>query len=185
MLGPARNVSSPAAVWEDLERGLGVRLPADYKQVVDRYGPVQLNSHLFLCHPSTSRWNLAAWMRETTEQFAASDLGDAECPGFPDGPVFGSPAGLIPLVDSDRGEYVFGVAGEPQEEWRILACDGDEQDFYEYRMGFSEWLYRYLVGEDMFGPGSSVFYPGPIVFESMPLEAAERSTTWRGPDRGM
>lgn len=32
MLGPARSaVPSPAPAWEDLEKGLGVQLPDDYK----------------------------------------------------------------------------------------------------------------------------------------------------------
>jgi hypothetical protein len=184
MLGTA-GISSPAAGWEDLESELGVQLPDDYKEIIGRYAPVQLNGHLFLNHPSTRRWNLGRWMRETVEAFSGSDLADAECPGFPEGPVFGAPAGLVPLMDTDRGEYVFGVVDEASKEWRILACDGDEQDFHEYLMSFSEWLYRYLTGEDMFGPGSAVFYPGPVVFESMPMTASERSTQWHGPERGM
>ncbi|MFD0227564.1 hypothetical protein ACWGPD_04340 [Streptomyces hirsutus] len=57
--------------------------------------------------------------------------------------------------------------------------------YYEYRMSFSEWLYRYLVGEDMFGQGSGVFHPGPIVFESMPMSETDTTVSWEGPDRGM
>ncbi|MEU9171901.1 SMI1/KNR4 family protein [Streptomyces sp. NPDC048420] len=183
MLGPAGTTPTPEAAWEDVEVELGVQLPGDYKQLVADYAPVQLNYHLFLHHPSTERWNLGRWMRETVDAFSHSDLTDAECPGFPDGPRFGGPIGLIPLVGTDRGEYVFGVVDAKSGEWAILACDGDEQDFHEYRISFSEWLYRYLLGEDMFGPDSSVFYPGPVVFESMPMTATERSITWRGPDR--
>ncbi|CAM5333497.1 hypothetical protein SHIRM173S_02929 [Streptomyces hirsutus] len=52
-------------------------------------------------------------------------------------------------------------------------------------MSFSEWLYRYLVGEDMFGQGDGVFHPGPIVFESMPLSETDTTVSWEGPDRGM
>jgi hypothetical protein len=168
-----------------LETELGVQLPADYKLLVDGYGPVQVNGHLFFGHPATSRWNLAEEVRKTVEAFSRSDLTEAECPGFPDGPLFGGPSGLIPLVDTDRGEYVFGAVDAASGEWRLLTCDGDEQDFYEYHMSFSEWLYRYLIGEDMFGSGSAVFYPGPIVFESMPMTASDRSVTWHGPERGM
>lgn len=186
MLGPARSaVPSPASVWEDLERQLGVRLPDDYKEIIGSYAPVQLNGHLFLAHPSTDRWNLGEWVRETVEVFSRSDLTEAECPGFPDGPLFGGPSGLIPLVDTDRGEYVFGVVDGASGEWRLMTCDGDEQDFHEYHMSFSEWIYRYLIGEDMFGSDSAVFYPGPIVFESLPMVESERSTRWLGPERGM
>ncbi|WP_393954744.1 SMI1/KNR4 family protein [Streptomyces murinus] len=173
LLGSGRGIHASAGAWEQLEGELGVVLPGDYKQVVDGYGPVQINGHLFLSHPATRSWNLGAWMKSTVDAFSASDLSDARCPGFPHGPVFGAPAGLIPLVDTDRGEYAFGVVDEADGTWRILACNGDEQDFYEYRMPFAEWLYRYLTGEDMFGPGSAVFYPGPVVFEPMPMAAGD------------
>ncbi|MGQ4344093.1 SMI1/KNR4 family protein [Streptomyces sp. SAS_275] len=153
--------------------------------IVENYAPVQLNGHLFLNHPVTPRWNLGEWMADTIESFTRSDLSGVVCPGFSDGPSFGGPSGLIPLLDTDRGEYAFGVAGPGAGEWRILVCDGDEPDFYEYRMCFSEWLYRYLIGEDMFGPDSAVFYPGPVAFESMPMVPGELSRTWQGPARGM
>ncbi|MEV5989311.1 SMI1/KNR4 family protein [Streptomyces sp. NPDC052051] len=185
ILGPAWCVPPPAAAWAGLEGELGVQLPDDYKEIIGGYGPVQMNVHLYLKHPSTDWWNLGRWMKETVEAFSRSDLTDAECPGFPGGPIFGGPSGLIPLVSTDRGEYAFGVAGSPPGEWRILACNGDEQDFYEYHISFSEWIYRYLSGEDMFGPGSAVFYPGPIIFESMPLSESDRLLEWHGPERGM
>lgn len=46
-------VHASAVAWEQLEGELGVVLPGDYKQVVDGYGPVQLNGHLFLPYPAT------------------------------------------------------------------------------------------------------------------------------------
>ncbi|MFD0207682.1 hypothetical protein ACFVH9_00670 [Streptomyces hirsutus] len=52
-------------------------------------------------------------------------------------------------------------------------------------MSFSEWLYRYLVGEDMFDRGSGVFHPGTIVFESMPTSETDTMVSWKGPDCGM
>ncbi|HET6353473.1 hypothetical protein [Streptomyces sp.] len=52
-------------------------------------------------------------------------------------------------------------------------------------MSFAEWLYRYLIGEDMAGPNSSAFYPGPVQLRRLPMTADERSEPWSGPDRGM
>ncbi|MER6147801.1 hypothetical protein ACWCQB_07375 [Streptomyces hirsutus] len=45
--------------------------------------------------------------------------------------------------------------------------------------------YRYLAGEDMFGQGSDVFFPGPIVFEGMPMSETDTMASREGPDRGM
>ncbi|MDX3245088.1 SMI1/KNR4 family protein [Streptomyces sp. ME18-1-4] len=159
-------------------------LPGDYKHIVVRYAPVQTNGHLFLHHPATERWNLGQWMERTVTAFSSSDLTEAKCPGFPGGPLFGGPGGLIPMVSTDRGEYLFGVADD-SGGWCLLACNGDEQDFYDYQISFSEWLYRYLAGEPMFGPGSAVFYPGPVVFEGLPMTPSDPFDTWDGPDRGM
>ncbi|MEV6614543.1 SMI1/KNR4 family protein [Streptomyces sp. NPDC051051] len=166
-----------------MERELGVSLPRDYKRIVTGYAPVQVNVHLFLRRPSAERWNLGQWMKETVTAFTRSNLTDAQCPGFPEGPLFGGPDGLVPLASTDRGECLFGVADAPSGDRRLLACNGDEQDFHEYRMPFSEWLYRYFSGESMFGPGSAVFYPGPILFESLPMATSTPLTTWYGPER--
>ncbi|MGF0175933.1 hypothetical protein ACQF36_37355 [Streptomyces sp. Marseille-Q5077] len=51
-------------------------------------------------------------------------------------------------------------------------------------MSFAEWLYRYLIGEDMAGPNSSAFYPGPVKLEHLPT-SHEHPEPWCGPDRGM
>jgi hypothetical protein len=184
MLGEGGAHCAPPANWRALEDELGVRLPDDYKEIVGKYAPVQLNVHLYLHHPSTRRWNLRDWMTETIQAFSRSDLQDLKRRGFPSA-SFGAPSGLIPLLDTDRGENLFGLADAGTGAWRLFSCDGNEALYYEYAMSFSEWMYRYLVGEDMFGPGSGVFYAGPIVFESMPMSETEPLTSWEGPERGM
>ncbi|WP_318219003.1 hypothetical protein [Streptomyces sp. SCL15-6] len=101
---------------------------------------------------------------------------DLEHRGLPGSP-FGAPAGLIPLLDTDRGENLFGLADADTGTWRLFSCGGDEALYYEYDMSFSEWLHRYLVEEDMFGPRSGVFYAGPIFFEGMPMSETEPLTS--------
>ncbi|MGW7449179.1 hypothetical protein [Kitasatospora sp. NPDC054795] len=51
-------------------------------------------------------------------------------------------------------------------------------------MSFSEWLYRCPVGEDMVGPNSSAFHPGPARLEPLPISPDDRPTPIYGPDRG-
>ncbi|WP_326659034.1 hypothetical protein [Streptomyces canus] len=56
MLGPAQDRFAEPSAWDRLYADLGVRLPADYRVIVDAYAPIQLNGHLYLSHPATERW---------------------------------------------------------------------------------------------------------------------------------
>ncbi|MCT9010330.1 SMI1/KNR4 family protein [Streptomyces rhizosphaerihabitans] len=189
MLGPAQNRYADPAAWDRLHLDLGIRLPADYQALVDAYAPIQLNGHLYLSHPATERWNLGEWIRDTARAWSAmswDDLDPDEDPrlllGLPE-LSFGTRNGLWPIACTDRGETLFFVAADDAAPW-ILIEDG-EGAWARYDMSFAEWLYRYLIGEDMAGPNTSAFYPGPVQLCRLPMTADERPEPWSGPDRGM
>ncbi|MFE3855993.1 SMI1/KNR4 family protein [Streptomyces griseorubiginosus] len=168
-------------VWVAIERSLGVGLPNDYKDFIDGYGPVRVNGHLHFDHPSHPVWDLAKWIAETVETYAALDWVDLSCPEFAsEDPRFGAPNGLIPLFESDRGECFFF---KPGAKPRMYVYVGADDDIYRYDVGFAEWLYRYLQGEDMAGPNSSAYYPGPVRFDALPHTEAPRGQFWFGPER--
>jgi len=70
MLGPAPNRHADPAAWDRLQAELGIRLPADYRVLVDAYAPVQLNHHLYLHHPATERWNLGQRIHDTVRAWS-------------------------------------------------------------------------------------------------------------------
>ncbi|MEU5051887.1 SMI1/KNR4 family protein [Streptomyces sp. NPDC021096] len=189
MLGEARGYGASPEAWADLEASLGFELPADYKKILEAYGPVQLNGHLYLDHPATARWNLGEWIRETVVAWEEVPWGD-DIDGDPRPALgisemrFGTSDGLTPVASTNRGETVFLARGAGGQEWRLFVDDG-EGEFFEYSISFSEWLYRYLVGEDMAGPNSSAFYPGPVKLEGRPMSYGDETAVWYGPDRGM
>ncbi|PHQ53563.1 hypothetical protein BLA24_00495 [Streptomyces cinnamoneus] len=189
MLGEATGHGANPGAWESIENSLGFGLPADYKQVLEAYGPVKLNGHLYVNHPATVRWNLGKWIRETVVAWGEVPWDD-DIDGDPRPALgisemkFGTSDGLTPIAGTDRGELIFLARGASGQEWRIFVGDGDGE-FFEYSICFSEWLYRYLVGEDMAGPNSSAFYPGPVKFEGRPMSYGEETAVWYGPDRGM
>ncbi|QRX96445.1 SMI1/KNR4 family protein [Streptomyces noursei] len=189
MLGePAWCYADPEA-WAALEEELGVALPNDYKRIIDSYGPVELNGHLSLEHPATERWNLAEQMRGTAQVWSEVSWEDVDLEPDPCSSLgipeirFGTPDGLIHAVSTNGGEAVFLGKGVIRRNWRIFVALDDE--FYEYDMSFSEWLYRYLIGENMTGPYSSAPVPGPVKLESLPMSADDTPITWYGPHRGM
>ncbi|MFE0701997.1 SMI1/KNR4 family protein [Streptomyces sp. NPDC058872] len=189
MLGPAQNRYADPAAWDRLHAELGIRLPPDYRALVDAYAPVQLNHHLYLLHPATERWNLGKDMRDTVRAWSEvswEDLDPDEDPRLLFGLTelrFGTRCGPWPIAITDRGETVFLVAAESTTPW-LLTEDG-EGGWARYDMSFAEWLCRYLAGEDMAGPNTSTFYPGPVGLCRLPMTADERPEPWNGPDRGM
>jgi hypothetical protein len=92
---------------------------------------------------------------------------------------FGTADGLLPVAGTSRSETVFLAPGAGSERWRIFVhTDGD---FAEYRMGFAEWLYRCLSGEDAFGPGSEEPPTVPARLELFPARLGEPIETVYGP----
>ncbi|WP_324788811.1 SMI1/KNR4 family protein [Streptomyces sp. H51] len=189
MLGePLSRYRDPAA-WRELESSLGLSLPADYREIIDGYAPVQINGHLYLGHPATERWNLGEWIRSTADAWSQIDWDWAEPEGDPRASlgieelVFGTADGLIPIGSTDRGETIF-LAPRADNGNGVLFVE-NEGEFFEYTMTFSEWLYRWLIGEDVAGPNSSAFYPGPMALRDLPMTPDERPETRYGPPRGM
>lgn len=189
MLGPAQNRYADPVAWEHLHAELGIELPLDYKALVDAFAPIQINGHLYLSHPATERWNLGQDIRSTIKAWSDVPWDDLHLDPDEDPRQlfgldelsFGTRNGLWPIASTDRGETLFLIAAS--ESPRLLVSY--HETWAEHCMSFAEWLYRYLIGEDMSGPNSAAFYPGPVQLERLPMSAGERTEPWYGPDRGM
>ncbi|MFD8050166.1 SMI1/KNR4 family protein [Streptomyces chartreusis] len=189
MLGPAQNRYADPTAWERLHAELGIQLPADYRVLVDAFAPIQINGHLYLSHPATERWNLGRTIRSKIESWSEVPWDDLDLDADEDPRrlfgldemSFGTRNGLWPIASTDRGETIF-LLGAPDAPRLLVNYD---ETWAEHRMIFAEWLYRYLIGEDMSGPNSAAFYPGPVQLQRLPMSAGERPEPWYGPDRGM
>ncbi|MDG5808910.1 hypothetical protein P9869_41060 [Streptomyces ossamyceticus] len=192
MLGPGDGRLVDPAAWLRLEEELGRALPTDFKRIVDSYAPVQINGHLALSHPVSQLFNLGEDIRSMSAMWAESAW-ESYVTGPDDDPrvfcslphlSFGTAKGLIPLAATDQGAAVFGspqVHGFPDG----VVVQGAEGDWVGHPMTFSEWLYRYLIGEEMAGWDSAVFYPGPVRLEYLPTGPGQHTRETYGPERGM
>ncbi|MFD0367665.1 SMI1/KNR4 family protein [Streptomyces sp. NPDC127114] len=191
MLGPAQNRCPDPTAWDQLHAQLDIRLPTDYQALVDAYAPIHLNGHLYLFHPATERWNLGQWITDTVRAWNDVPWDELDLDADEDPRVlfgltelsFGTRNGLWPIASTDRAEMIFLMAADDTAPW-FLVEDG-EGGWARYDMSFAEWLYRYLIGEDMAGPNTSAFYPGPVQLCRLPMTTDERPEPWSGPDRGM
>ncbi|WP_327267788.1 SMI1/KNR4 family protein [Streptomyces sp. NBC_01218] len=186
MLGGARNKNTNSLFWEGLHERFGVELPRDFRAIVDAFAPVQINHHLYLQHPESERWNLGDWMESTIEAWSQvewSDVHPSEDPRILFGLeeiAFGGRTGLLPMTSTDRGETVF--LARISNAACLLVEDG-EGGWERHEMSFAEWLYRYLIGEEMAGPAT--FYAGPVRLQSLPVSPDGGLKSWYGPPRSM
>ncbi|WP_344445620.1 SMI1/KNR4 family protein [Kitasatospora nipponensis] len=183
VLGRAQELRTPPGAWSQAEGTAGTELPDDLKAITVAYAPVCLNHHLTLYHPSTSAFNLADHLKGELEQLNALDWFAEEGPAYHgSAPRFGGPHGLLPIAVTDRRESLF-IRRTESGEWICVTLSAFGGAFREFPMGFAEWLYRYLEGEEMFGPGTDVYYPGPVRIEELPQYRGDDVRDRWGPPR--
>ncbi|CAL2068831.1 MULTISPECIES: SMI1/KNR4 family protein [Streptomyces] len=78
MLGPAQKRYADPAAWDRLHAELGIRLPTDYRTLVDAYASAQLNGRLYLRHPGTERRNLSQHIRDKVRAWSDVRWGDLD-----------------------------------------------------------------------------------------------------------
>lgn len=181
LLGPGASLYAEFDAWRDVEEAWEFRLPGDYKELADAYAPVQIYD-LRINHPGNKFIEGGDEFGRTIAAFADVDWDPQEHQFGPEGPRFGVPGGLYPLASTDRGEELFSAADENNVHDFLMVFDGEEGEFFEYYMSFAEWVYRYLIGQDMCGPRSAIDYPRPVKLQRPPLEPGGRTVTWYGPE---
>ncbi len=146
LLGDPRFNWSDPAPWIELEREFGVEFPADFREIVNAYGSIEINGQLYLDHPAGHLLHsLGRTIRENLEFWRAEDMA-----GLLPAPAGASPGELMPVASAMTGEWVFlRVPDAPSSPWRVVVQELDSPDHTLYEMTFSEWLLAYLKGEDV------------------------------------
>ncbi|WP_245173463.1 SMI1/KNR4 family protein [Streptomyces aureus] len=147
MLGPKEDRFFEPAAWLRLEKEIGRALPADYKQIVDAYAPVQINEHLYLHHPASEWFNLAEHVRSTSASWTESAWESYVTEPENDPRIFcnlpqlsfGTSEGLIPLASTDQGGQVFAATKVLGISAGVVV-QGSEGDWAGHAMTFAEWL---------------------------------------------
>ncbi|MFE7588085.1 hypothetical protein ACFU6K_01705 [Kitasatospora sp. NPDC057512] len=183
LIGPGGRNSVSAEAWCAVSHAAGVELPDDYKQIVETYAPVCLSSHLTIRHPDTEFFNLAAWLSSSLADLAVLDWIANDGPEYHgEVPTFGGPYGLIPVASTDRRETVFlRQRAAETGDWVVVSLAADGGVFHEFEQSFSEWLFRYLSGEEMVGRNSAIRHRDRLLVENLPKFPGDIVTSRRGP----
>ncbi|MET9736313.1 SMI1/KNR4 family protein [Streptomyces sp. NPDC006458] len=146
LLGEARFNWSDPEPWNGLERELGVEFPADFREIVDAYGSIEVNKQLYLMHPAGHLLHdLGSFIRKDLELWRDEDMVE-----YLPSPVGANPGELIPVATATTGEAVFlRVPDESSSPWRVVVQEFDSPAWTLYEMTFSEWFLAYLKGRDV------------------------------------
>ncbi|MFG2291722.1 histone-like nucleoid-structuring protein Lsr2 [Streptomyces sp. NPDC048603] len=187
--------------WTSVESALGMALPADYRQLADRYGPGRFNDYLSLFHPHgvTEFVNLTGLMpgRIRAQLHEQARLGTPPLPHHPDS--------LFPIGVTDNGEYLFWVTDslDAPEQWRIAVNEARGPHWYTFDGGLTNFLVSVLSGmtrvpvfpsglaeqEPSFAPSRPVLYKTSYTPLQPPVDTAAIRTWARAngydvPSRG-
>jgi hypothetical protein len=146
LLGEPRFNWSDPAPWIELERELGIEFPADFHEIVNAYGSIEINGQLYLKHPAVHLLHdLGTMIRGDLELWREEDMAE-----FLPSPVGAKPGELMPVATATTGEAVFlRVPDGPSSPWRVVVQEFDSPAWTLYEMTFSEWLLVYLKGRDV------------------------------------
>ncbi|WP_234388627.1 SMI1/KNR4 family protein [Streptomyces sp. AS58] len=146
LLGEPRFNWTDPAPWIELERELGIEFPADFREIVDAYGSIEVNGQLYLTHP-------AGHLLHSLGENITGDLElwrDEDMAQFLPAPVGANPGELIPVASATTGEAVFlRIPDNPSSSWRVVVQEFDSPAWTLHEMTFSEWLLAYLQGTDV------------------------------------
>ncbi|MFD5574339.1 SMI1/KNR4 family protein [Streptomyces cadmiisoli] len=146
LLGEPRFNWTDPAPWIELERELGIEFPADFREIVDAYGSIEVNGQLYLTHP-------AGHLLHSLGENITGDLElwrDEDMAQFLPAPVGADPGELIPVASATTGEAIFlRIPDSPSSSWRVVVQEFDSPAWTLHEMTFSEWLLAYLQGTDV------------------------------------
>jgi hypothetical protein len=151
LIGPPTK-PAPSNDWGTIEADLGLRLPRDYKALMDRYATLEFDAFLGLYIPNPEN---SASMRQ-------SILGMLDALGPPDdeeldviddnGQVLGEqfiahypePGGIIPWGSTQNGDVCFWETSGDPESWVVGISEGES--LWRHRGGLLDFLVKANLG---------------------------------------
>ncbi|HEX3315461.1 MAG TPA: ankyrin repeat domain-containing protein [Gemmataceae bacterium] len=134
--------------WARAEKTLGVKLPSDFKEFIDRYGSGEFAGFYIVYNPfsASDASNLLARFESLGGQYRERHEDDPD--NFPLD-MFPQVPGMVPWGHDTNGHTYFWLVKNKKtpDEWTIVWDEGDDQGFEEHKWTFSEYLLGVLQGK--------------------------------------
>ena len=136
----------PDIDWGPTERALRTALPADYKQLVDEYGPGSFDGFLWILQPSDTNENLDLLTQRTVRLDALRTLqADGEPVPYS---VEKDMEDLIPWATSDNGDVCYWVTykRDAPDTWTVAVNESRGPLWAEFNGSATAFLVALLSG---------------------------------------
>lgn len=149
--------------WAEVERELGVALPADYRAFAERYGSGEFGGFVWTLSPCTSNRNLDLVGTVKAQGRSYATLHDHHPANFPL-PPFPAPGSFMPWAVTDNGDYLGWILSEgAPDEWKVAVLDDEEGSPQVFDLSFGPFIAGLVAGHVQ--PDA---FPADM-FESLPM----------------
>ncbi|MDV5146885.1 SMI1/KNR4 family protein [Streptomyces sp. SBC-4] len=132
--------------WGAVERGLGVELPADYKELIRVYGGSNWDDYLYVLEPGcpNENYDLITWAEQQAEDLEGLWQ-------FEKKPVELAVDGtrVVPWATTDNGEclYWLVVPGCEPDRWCVMVNEARGDRWEHFAVSCTQFLSSALAGE--------------------------------------
>ncbi|QKW20425.1 SMI1/KNR4 family protein [Kitasatospora sp. NA04385] len=149
--------------WAVVESWLGLELPTDYRELLDRHGPVLFGDHLWVHGPyvQDDRFDYGKWLHQ---QHRSARIELRELHGAQRPPVHPEPGGLLAFGATRESDTLFWDTADPDpDRWtvvvqRISHDENGAAGWYRTGLALGPLLHSLVTGPDVppIGPRPAV-----------------------------
>ncbi|MGW1774857.1 SMI1/KNR4 family protein [Streptomyces sp. NPDC002104] len=133
-------------VWEEVERTLGLELPADYKELIRTYGGGNWDDYLYVLEPDclNVNYDLVEWARDQAEDLEGLwefERKPAE--------LAAEGARVVPWATTDNGECLYWLVqpGLEPDQWTVMVNEARGGRWEHFGVPCTRFLAASLDGE--------------------------------------
>ncbi|WP_330334437.1 SMI1/KNR4 family protein [Streptomyces sp. NBC_00536] len=132
--------------WEEVERTLGIELPADYKELIHVYGGSNWDDYLYVLEPGcpNANYDLIEWAEGQTEDLEGlwefeKKPAELEVEG----------TRVVPWATTDNGECLYWLVrpGLEPDQWTIMVNEARGDRWEHFPASCTQFLASSLTGE--------------------------------------
>ncbi|MFE6084899.1 SMI1/KNR4 family protein [Streptomyces virginiae] len=142
--------------WGDVERRLGVRLPADYKELIQVCGGSNWDDYLYVLEPDcpNKHYDLITWASHQTEDL--EDLWEVE---KKPAELEAEGTQVVLWATTDNGECLYWLVrpGREPDRWTVMVNEARGDRWEHFPVSCTQFLASALDGELKSGILSSLF----------------------------